>query len=153
MMASHTPTGGQAAPSSSTAVAAGQKANDDSWGAAIELLHPDDEEQIRLQNADKLTVLNEVLAAAVEKRDRCKDRQWKFKRRDGTVIVLRDVFDKVVTWLNKLQNIGDFVAQLDQVHLALPWSIIKFFLQVEYPQPFKAQYFLMTEKLDFNWRL
>ena len=49
------------------------------------------------------------------------------------MIVLRDVFDKMVKWLNKLQKIGDFVAQLDSVHLALPWACVKFFLQVEYP--------------------
>ena len=48
-----------------------------------------------------------------------------------TVNVPRDVFDKMVKWLNKLEKVGDFVAQLDSVHLALPWAAIKFFLQVE----------------------
>lgn len=110
---------------------AGQKASDDLWGAALELLQPDDKERIRLRSEDKVTVLSEVLAGALEKREQCKDRQWKLKRINGKVIVLRDVFDKMVSWLNKLQNIGDFVAQLDPVHLAFPWSVIKFFLQVE----------------------
>ncbi|CZR51502.1 uncharacterized protein PAC_01379 [Phialocephala subalpina] len=107
-----------------------QKASDDLWSEAVKLLRPDDENQIRLQEGDKLTVLSEVLAATIEKQERCKDRQWRFKKKDGTFIVLRDVFDKIVSWLKKLQSIGDFVAQLDPVHLALPWSIIKFFLQV-----------------------
>ena len=99
----------------------------------MKLLRPDDGEVTRLQKADKLTVLDEVLIAAKEKREQCEDRQWKYKKRDGTVIVLRDLFNKMVKWLNKLQKIEDFVAQLDSVHLALPWACIKFFLQVEYP--------------------
>jgi hypothetical protein len=106
-------------------------ASEDLWGDAVKLLRPGDNEEIRLQEGDKLTVLGEVLTAAKEKREQCKDRQWKYKKRDGTVIVLRDVFDKMVKWLNKLENVGDFVAQLDSVHLALPWACIKFFLQVE----------------------
>jgi hypothetical protein len=92
---------------------------EDLWSEAVKLLRPDDDEQIRLQTADKLTVLDEVLTAAKEKREQCKDRQWKYKKSDGSVIVLRDVFDKMVKWLNKLEKIGDFVAQLDSVHLAL----------------------------------
>jgi hypothetical protein len=103
----------------------------DLWSEALELLRVDDSEQIRLKAAGKLTVLSEVLTAAKGKRDQCKDRQWKYKKRDGKVIILRDVFDKVVKWLNKLQKIGDFVAQLDPVHLAIPWAVIKFFLQVQ----------------------
>jgi hypothetical protein len=106
-------------------------ATEDLWSDAIKLLRTDDGEELRLEAADKLTVLSEVLIAAKEKRDQCKDRQWKYKKSDGTVIVLRDVFDKMVKWLNKLEQIGDFVAQLDSTHLALPWAAIKFFLQVK----------------------
>lgn len=127
-----------------------QTASDDLWNEAVKLLSVDDEQQIRLKEADKLSVLSEVLDATVKKQDRCKDRQWRFKKKDGTVIVLRDVFDKIATWLKKLQSIGDFVAQLDPVHLALPWSIIKFFLQVEFfPLP-KMQLFLTIITLDLN---
>ncbi|KUJ19467.1 uncharacterized protein LY89DRAFT_491450 [Mollisia scopiformis] len=107
-----------------------QKSGDDLWSEAVKLLRPGDEEQLRLEKADKLPVLEEVLAAAIKKRERCKDRQWRIKKRDGTVIVLRDVFDKIASWLKKLESIGDCVAQLDSVHLALPWSVIKFFLQL-----------------------
>ncbi|RFU27471.1 hypothetical protein B7463_g8880, partial [Scytalidium lignicola] len=128
-MASIAPPETQGAPGSSPAIA-GQNESDELWTAAVKLLNPDDEAQIRLQNTNKLTVLDEVLAAAIEKRERCKDRQWKIKRRDGTIIVLRDVFDRIASWLNKLQSIGDFVTQFDSAHLALPWSLIKFFLQI-----------------------
>jgi hypothetical protein len=105
-------------------------ASEDLWSEALKLLRPDDEEKLRLKAAGKLTVLNEVLKAAEEKREQCKDRQWKIKKKNGSIIVLRDVFDKMVKWLNKLEAIVNFVAQLDSVHLALPWAAIKFFLQI-----------------------
>jgi len=136
------------ATSDSPAAAADQKSSDDLWSEAIKVLRPDDEEQIRLEKTDKITVLSEVLTAAIEKRERCNDRQWKFKKRDGTVIVLHDVFDKITSWLKKLENIGDFVSQLDPVHLALPWYIIKFFLEVKFLLKPKLRHFLTIAKPD-----
>jgi len=85
------------ATSDSPAAAADPKSSDDLWSEAIKVLRPDDEEQIRLEKADKITVLSEVLTAAIGKRERCKDRQWEFKKRNGTEIVLRDVFDKITS--------------------------------------------------------
>lgn len=137
-MASQTPSSVQTGLAAQTpgvmqtlsATQATPNATEDLWSEAIKLLRTDDGDEIRLKVADKLTVLGEVLTAAKEKQDQCKDRQWKYKKSDGTVVVLRDVFDKMVKWLNKLEQIGDFVAQLDSTHLALPWAVIKFFLQV-----------------------
>jgi len=103
----------------------------DLWSEAIELLRPEAAEEVRLKETDKLIVLNEVLAAANEKKQQCKDKQWKYTRSNGTVIVFRDIFDKIVSWINKLTDIGNFVAQVDPVHAALPWAAIKFFLQVD----------------------
>jgi len=136
------------ATSDSLAAAADPKSSGDLWNEAIKVLRPDDEEQIRLEKANKITVLSEVLTAAIEKRERCKDRQWKFKKRDGTVIVLRDVFDKITSWLKKLENIGDFVSQLDPVHLALPWSITNSFLKFKFLLKPKLRHFLTIAKSD-----
>lgn len=150
-MASITPLTIQPRPVSSADATASQGAVEDLWGAAVKLLHPENQEQIRLYSADKLTVLSEVLTAATKSREQCKDKQWKFKKRDGTVVVLYDVFNNVITWLNKMKHIGDFIASMDPVHLTLPWSIIKFFLQVECQKPLKCSGF-WHERLDFNWR-
>jgi len=132
-MATHTPTVAQT-PGVTQSPSVNQpppNSTEDLWSEAVKLLRPEDDEQIHFQTTDKLTVLDEVLTLTKEKREQCKDRQWKYRKSDGSVIVLRDVFDKMVKWLNKLEKIGDFVAQLDSVHLALPWACIKFFLQVE----------------------
>lgn len=96
------------------------------------MLGPEVAEQVRLKQTDKLIVLQEVLAAANEKQQQCKDKQWKYTRSNGKVIVFRDIFDKIVDWLNKLKDIGEFVAKVDPVHAAIPWAAIKFFLQVDW---------------------
>jgi hypothetical protein len=53
------------------------------------------------------------------------------KKSDGTTVVLRHVFDKIVSWINKFKGIGDILGQFDPVHASLPWAAIRFFLQVE----------------------
>jgi hypothetical protein len=55
----------------------------------------------------KLHVLAEVLAAANEKKDQRRDKQWKYTRSNGTTIVFRDIFDKIALRLIKLKDIGD----------------------------------------------
>ena len=84
------------APAAQNAAAAqpAPTTSEDLWNEAVKLLRPGDNEEIRFKETDKLTVLDKDLIAAKEKREQCKDRQWKYKKRDGTVIVLRDVFDK-----------------------------------------------------------
>lgn len=93
------------AQSNPPAIPLTSNATEDLWSEAVKLLHPDDNEQIRLQTADKLTVLSEVLTAAKEKSEQCKDGQWKYNKSDGTVIVLRDVFDKMIKWLKSCKRL------------------------------------------------
>ena len=45
-------------------------------------------------------------------------------------MVLRDVADKVLVWIDKFKQIGDIVIQYDPVHAALPWAGVRFLLDV-----------------------
>ncbi|ETS73751.1 hypothetical protein PFICI_14697 [Pestalotiopsis fici W106-1] len=119
-----------ASHSESTTIPSAQSSSESLWAEALDLLHAEDGERLRLLAAEKITVLDEVLEAAKEKRQQCQDGQWKYKKSDGTVVVLRDVFDKMVKWLTKLQTIGDLVVQFDSTHLTIPWAAIKFFLAI-----------------------
>lgn len=66
-----------------------------------------------------------------ERKKDCKDRQWELKRSKGKdSIVLRDVFSKISTWLQKLVDIGDVAVSYDPGHAALPWAGIRFLLKV-----------------------
>lgn len=108
----------------------------------------EEKEQLRLQNTDKLTALSEVLTDAQKKREQCGERRWKYTGSDGTNIVLHEVFDKIVSWIDKFKQIGDFIAQVDTVHAAVPWAAISFFLKVERSPVPSMQWRLMEHYLD-----
>ncbi|KXH45588.1 hypothetical protein CSAL01_11414 [Colletotrichum salicis] len=59
---------------------------------------------------DKLEILDDILAAAVEKNAESLRKRWKFTRNGKTYI-------------------GDIAIQYDPAHAALPWAVIRFFLQ------------------------
>ena len=50
--------------------------------------------------------------------------------RNGKEIVLRDVLEKIIRWLNYFKAVGDAAVQYDPGHAALPWAGVRFLLQV-----------------------
>ncbi|KAK1849751.1 ankyrin repeat protein [Colletotrichum chrysophilum] len=71
-----------------------------------------------------------LLELVQEKKQRYMERRWKFKLSNGEVIVIRDLFEKVVGWLQKFKEVGDIAVQYDPVHAALPWAGVRLLLQV-----------------------
>ena len=57
-----------------------------------------------------------------ERKQICVDKQWKFTKHNGEVVVIRDSLQKVVEWIHKFREVGDVVMQFDPVHAALPWA-------------------------------
>ena len=100
------------------------------WAEAATTLDDDDLDMIQFLNTPLLDTLNMVLADVRVKRKNCLERRWRFKKRNGEVVILRDVLDKVMVWVNKFKEIGDMAIQYDPVHAALPWAGIRFLLQV-----------------------
>ena len=45
------------------------------------------------------------------------------------MIVVRDVLEKTVRWINRFKEMGDIIAQYGSAHLALPWAAFRFLLQ------------------------
>lgn len=45
-------------------------------------------------------------------------------------MILRDIFDKLIKWIDIFKQVGDAAVQYDPVHAALPWAGIRFVLQV-----------------------
>jgi type IV secretory pathway VirB9-like protein len=60
----------------------------------------------------------------------CRAKQWTIKNRQGHKVILRDVFAKIATWIDKFKQVGDVAIQYDPGHAALPWAAIRFVLQV-----------------------
>lgn len=57
------------------------------------------------------------------------EKRWKYKKGTKTIII-RDQLEKVTDWVNKFKQIGDIAVQYDPAHAALPWTGVRFFLQV-----------------------
>ena len=74
--------------------------------------------------------LDQALAAAKEAQRSCEEKRWKFTFPGRTVIVKEEA-DKLVGWLNRFTAVGDVVANIDPVHVGLPWAGIRLLLEVK----------------------
>ncbi|MCJ1396183.1 hypothetical protein MMC18_009072 [Xylographa bjoerkii] len=79
---------------------------------------------------DKLNKIGEVLEDVKKKRDLCSARLWKYKKRNGQVVILRESLEKVVGSVAKFKEVGDAAVQYDPSHAALPWAGVRLLLQV-----------------------
>jgi len=59
----------------------------------------------------------------------CEDEQWKVKI-NGKTVVVREVFGKMLDWVQKFAAVGNAAVQYDPVNAALPWAGFRFLLQV-----------------------
>jgi ankyrin repeat domain-containing protein 50 len=82
-----------------------------------------------LQTNSTPDIPQHLIAVVEKKREECEEKRWKFDI-NGRQIILRDVAQKVIIWLNKLKEIGDVAVNFDPVHAALPWAGVRFLLQV-----------------------
>ena len=74
--------------------------------------------------------LDQALAAAKEKQRCCIEKRWTFTTK-GRTVVLKEKADTVVGWLNRFAAVGDVAANVDPVHVGLPWAGIRLLLEVK----------------------
>ena len=82
-----------------------------------------------MNHANKHDVLAQVLRTAREKRQLCLQNRWKLKKPSGEVVVLRDLMEKIISWLDTFKAIGDVAMQYDTAHASLAWASVRFLLQ------------------------
>jgi hypothetical protein len=99
------------------------------WADALKTLSGEDLEAIQAHSDSDLDMLRHLHTIAEQKRDDCEKRGWKFKL-NGREIILRDLAQKIIVWIDKFKEVGDIAANFDPVHVALPWAGIRFLLQV-----------------------
>lgn len=97
---------------------------------AVQALSPEDKQQFDFSRVDRSVILNDVLAVVTAKRQTAMEKRWKYTKRNGDVIILRDVFEKIIVWVNKFKEAGDVVVQYDPTHASLPWAAIRVLLQI-----------------------
>jgi ankyrin repeat domain-containing protein 50 len=99
------------------------------WADALKTLSDQDQAAFQAHSDSDLGRLLHLRAIAEQKRDDCEKRGWKFKL-NGREIILRDLAQKIIVWIDKFKEVGDIAANFDPVHVALPWAGIRFLLQV-----------------------
>ena len=101
----------------------------DLWSEAVQSLSDDDRHLFAFSQDDKRAALESLLQAIdSEKGDTVKS-QLVIHRSRGKPIILRDLFAKVVSCIDKFKSVGDAVTQYDPAHAALPWAAVCFVLQ------------------------
>lgn len=100
------------------------------WEQALQKLDPVDRQLINSTRADRRAVIDDLLKVVAEKHRASIGKQWKYTKRNGEMVPIRDVFQKVVDWVKKFREVGDTVAQYDPAHMSLPWAGIGVLLQV-----------------------
>jgi hypothetical protein len=98
------------------------------WQEAVKSLSVEDRQYIKVSRPEKIDILSDLLSAAEKKRQLCLDKRWRFSR-NGEQIILRDLCEKIVVWVNKFKEIGDVAAQCDPCHASLPWAALRLILQ------------------------
>ena len=101
---------------------------------ALEALDRNDRETIRtlLLPANAITIdtaFDEVLGCASELQQLCVNKRWSWNYK-GRQVYLFDQVNKVVQLLDKFKAGGDVVANVDPVHVGLPWAGIRAILEV-----------------------
>lgn len=105
----------------------------DLWASALEDLAQGDRQQLDFyKGQDRVDILSDLQVLTESAKGQCIKKRWQFRRpgRNGETIVLRDIFHKIVVWINIFKQIGDTVVQYDPGHAALPWAGVRFILQV-----------------------
>ena len=77
----------------------------DLWTQAVSSLSNHDKLSVDFSRTDKPAILEVILVAAEAKRQTCMQKRWKYKRRDGNVIIIRDVCEKLINWVRKFKGI------------------------------------------------
>lgn len=109
---------------------ASAQAEESPWDKAFRRLSADDQKRLNHMKGDKLNVLEDVRVTVKEKKKLCLEKRWAIKKLNGERIILRDVCEKVIVWVDKFKQVGDAAVQYDPGHAALPWAGVRFILQV-----------------------
>ncbi len=109
----------------------------DLWAAALDTLSEQDRKSVVFDGQHKLDILSDLGQLVSNAKENSIKKGWRFHRPgDGKTVILRDLFSKIVVWIDRFKEIGDVVAQYDPVHAALPWAGVWFLLQVCRSFPF-----------------
>lgn len=105
--------------------------SEDLWIEALRQLSDDDQQHVQTINAGtKLEVIADLIDLTKTSYENCLKKRWKFTRKSGEVVNIRDLLSKVIKWLHMFRMVGDNMMQYDPHHAAIPWAGVRFLLQI-----------------------
>jgi hypothetical protein len=100
---------------------------------ALANLEPDERSSIEdliLSPSESVdAVLKSVINLAEDKQKICESKRWVIQWR-GKTVELHKKAESVVKWLDRFKEVGDIIANVDPVHVGLPWAGVRFLLEV-----------------------
>ena len=112
-------------------IISGETLSHNLWNKALDTLGVELRNSLDLKKASRVDVLSKALKEAQEKKQVCAQKCWTLTKRNGEIIVLRDVVEKIIVWVEKFIAVGDAAIQFDPVHAAPAWAAFRFVLQVK----------------------
>ncbi|KAL8826680.1 MAG: hypothetical protein Q9170_007310 [Blastenia crenularia] len=96
--------------------------NQNLWSLAAAKLEDKDKQHVPHSSLD----IDDLRAAASERQRECVQKQWRVKAIGGnnSTVVLREIFAKIVVWVQKFVEVGDVAINYDPGHAALPWALV-----------------------------
>lgn len=101
----------------------------DLWKRAVDSLDPHVLQGLDPAKTGMRDIVNATLKAAEAKREVSIKKRWRMARRNKEDIIVRDVMEKIIHWIQRFKEVGDNAVQFDPGHAALPWAAIRFILQ------------------------
>ena len=128
------------------AIASGGTQSPNLWKKALDTLSVELKNSLDLTKVSHTYVLSRALKEAQEKKQICARKSWTFKKRNGETIILRDVIEKIIVWVEKFIAVGDAAMQYDTAHAAPAWAAFRFVLQVNMQPLFIIPAFLILHR-------
>lgn len=120
---------------------------DNLWIRALFQLNDDDKGRIDVKQFDEGHPVDKLLQSIDKYQDDQVKSRREIRRKSGKPLILRDLYAKIVTCINKFKAIGDIVVQYDPAHAALPWAAVRFVLQAAVSE--QELYTSMLEGLEY----
>ena len=100
------------------------------WIRAWETLDEPLKAKLDYTGTNRINIVSAALGVAQEKKRICIQKRWKFTRPNGDIIILRDIVEKIIEWLEKFKTVGNQLMQYNVSHAAIPWAAVRFVLQI-----------------------
>lgn len=101
--------------------------------SALHKLTPSESDIIRrhlaVNTSDITSAVDQAYNAALGQKQVCESKRWRWSFR-GKEIVPREEAEKVLRGLDRLKSVGDVAANVDPLHVGLPWAGIRVILEV-----------------------